>query len=56
VVPASCFGSYEVQSERGGRLRVNRDALATSAASGCLMPVVRRGTPALAAAAAGGSR
>jgi hypothetical protein len=57
VVPVSCLGPHEVQLERGGRLRVNRDALVTSAASGCLMSVVLRGTPALAAAAAaGGSR
>jgi hypothetical protein len=56
VVPVSCFGPHEVRFARGGRLRVNRDALVTSAASGCLMPVVRRGTPALAAAGAGGSR
>jgi hypothetical protein len=37
VVPVSRFGSYEVQFGRGGRLRVNRGALVTSAASGCLM-------------------
>ena len=53
----SCLGPHEVQLERD-RLPVNRDALVTSAASGCLMSVVPRGTPALAAAAAaaGGSR
>jgi hypothetical protein len=36
VVPVSCLGSHEVELERGGRLRVNRDALITSAVSGCL--------------------
>jgi hypothetical protein len=54
AVPVFCFGPHEVQLERGGRLRVNRDALVTSAASGCLMSVVLRGTPALAAREAPG--